>query len=727
MSFSNTLSAAAAALILLLPSLTANAQQRDSTSQDSLRAYRLDEIVISASRFEKDPSTVGRNVTVITRSEIESSLHHSLGGLLAGTQSLHLVGTGQTPGSLQQGFLRSADSDQMVVMIDGVRISDPSTVNNGVDLSELSLARVERVEIVRGAHSTLYGSSAVGGVINVITRGGGEPGTRLEIDTRHGGFAGGSYLTDNTVYAGYSAPGGWYANLAANQKYSSGLDATVDTLGPAGGLKPDRDPFRKLDLSARVGYRGEGYHLWGAWRRAGQRLDVDQSAYNDDDNAFVEFQRTLLRYGGTLQLGPRFHLEADGAWSDIERDFVNDSSLVAPGGPYDGTYTETRGRGSLLDNELLAVYRGESLRFSGGLSSVRQTMNNRTYTFISSFNFESETDLDSLDLSETVNSVFLRGEVDGDLLGDPLEGASLAFGGRISHHDRFGTHFTWEVNPSLRLGDRGVLYAAAATGFNAPSLYQLYSPEKGFGAHTTRGNRGLGPERSLSLEAGWKQTILERLRVELSLYRREVSNVIEYVYLWEGDSPQTGLTGSDFRGDTYLNLSEQRVRGIELAVDARLSSRWQIKGNLSLNSSTIRFDPDRVEDGYTGGHHVQVFESGLFLDSARELSGLTRRPYLNAAGSVVWRPDPALRLAFATKYVGSRDDVSYRSSLGPFGAQDRTPLEPYQLSSMTARYRVSETFTVTGKIENLFNADYREINGYRTRGRGVMVELSYRM
>lgn len=727
MKLSAVLPAAAAALLLLVPGLSASAQQADTTSRDSLRSYRLGEIVISAGRFEEDPSTVGRNVTVITRSEIETTLHHSLGGLLAGTRSLHLIGTGQTPGSLQQGFLRNANSNQMVVMIDGVRISDPSTVNNAVDLSELSLARVERVEIVRGAHSTLYGSSAIGGVINVITRGSGEPGTRLEVDSRHGGFAGGSYLTDNTLFAGYNGGDGWYANLAANQKYSSGLDATVDTLGPSGGLTPDRDAFRKLDLSARAGYRGNGYHLWGAWRRAGQRLETDQSAYEDDDNAFVEYRRNLFRYGGTLELGSRFHLEADGAWSGIERDFVNDSSLVAPGGPYDGTYTETRGRGSLLDNELLALYRGESLRFSGGLSSVRQAMNNRTYTFISSFNFESETDLDSLDLSETVNSVFLRGEMDGDLLSDGLEEVSLALGGRVSRHDRFGTHVTWEVNPSFQVGDRGMVYAAAATGFNAPSLYQLYSPEKGFGAHTTRGNRGLGPERSLSLEVGWKQTFLERLRMELSLYRRQVSNVIEYVYLWEGDAPRSGLTGSDFRGDTYLNLSEQQVRGVELAVDARLSSHWNIGGNLSLNSSTLRFDPARVDGEYTGGHHVQVFESGLFLDTDRELSGLTRRPFLNASGTVVWRPVPALRLEVTTRYVGSRDDVHFRSSLGPYGAQERTPLDAYHLSSMTAQYRFTESFTVSGKIENLFNTDYREINGYRTRGRGVLVELSYRM
>src|SRR5699024_8670893 len=131
---------------------------------------KLDEIIISASKFAELPQSVGRNVTVITGDEIRQSIHTSVADLLADQQSIHLIGPGQTPGSLQQGFIRSSNSNHSVVMIDGIRISDPSTVNNSIDLSELSTAGIQRIEIVRGSHSTLYGSSAIGGVVNIITK-----------------------------------------------------------------------------------------------------------------------------------------------------------------------------------------------------------------------------------------------------------------------------------------------------------------------------------------------------------------------------------------------------------------------------------------------------------------------------------------------------------------------------------------------------------------------------
>ncbi len=715
-------------LAVLLTVIPAQAQQTDTdTERDTLRSYQLGQIVVSASRFEKDPFSVGRNVTVISRAEIEASMEYDLAGLLAKRQSLHLVGSNQTPGALQQGFLRNADVDQTVVMIDGTPISDPSTVNNAVDLSEISLAGVKRVEIIRGSHSTLYGSSAIGGVINLITRGIGEEGIGLEAETRHGLLSNGAYITGNTLFGGYTHSGGFYFNIGADQKYTPGLDATVDTSGSVGFTSRDRDGFRKLDLTARAGYRSDDLRFHASWRRANQRSEVDQSAFTDDDNAFVDFSRNLLNWGGSLEVSPLLRLELNGAWSELDRNFVNDSSRVAPDGGYDGSYTETNGKGTLLDNELLALYQGESVSATAGVSSVRQTMNYRTYTFVRPFNFESVTDLDSLDLSENTNSLFLHTEWDGSLISPALDDFSLVLGGRIARHDRFGSHVTWEINPSVEVGDGGLLYAVATTGYNAPSLYQLYTPEMSFGAHTTRGNEELKPESSISYEVGWKQTVGDFMHLELSLFNRRVDDNIEYVYLWDGETPMEELTSAEYLGDTYINLARQKIRGVELGLEAHLSRQWEIRGNVTYTSSTLQFSPGDIDRGYTGGHHVQVFESGLFLQENESLSGLTRRPSLNAHAEVRFRPHSSLAFTWSNSYTGRRDDIYFSNTLGPLGAQDRTSLEPYLVSSLSARYTVTEELTLSGEVENIFNAQFQEINGYRSQGRGVQLKLSYHM
>src|SRR6267378_5447986 len=137
---------------------------------DTLHVRTLEEVVISGSRQEERVLDAPRTITVINRDKIENSVYNSVGDLLARQQGIYLVGANQTPGTNQSLFLRGANSNQVAVMIDGVRITDPSSPNNVVDLSELSLTNVERIEIIEGSHSTLFGGAAIGGVVNIITR-----------------------------------------------------------------------------------------------------------------------------------------------------------------------------------------------------------------------------------------------------------------------------------------------------------------------------------------------------------------------------------------------------------------------------------------------------------------------------------------------------------------------------------------------------------------------------
>ncbi len=696
---------------------------------DTTRVYELQEVIISASRYEQQPSSVGRNVTVITREEIENSAYGGLGELLSHQQSLHIIGDSQTPGSLTQGFLRNSNSNHFIVMIDGVRISDPSTVNNGIDLSELSLLGVERIEIVRGSHSTLYGSSAIGGVINIITQNDGEETFNADVSSQHGTFGSGTYSTTNSIMTGLNLGEGFYVNAGLLQKYSSGLDATIDTVTGPGSFNPqDRDAFDKLDLTAKAGYESSSVDAYVSYRREDQSSDVDQGAFNDDSNARTDFERGLLGYGMGIHPLDNLEVRFEGAYTGLERVFVNDSSLVDAQGNYDGTYVETNAEGTLWENDLTVSWDARHLTMLVGAEATIQTMNFRNYVFSRSpFGvFEQTTDLDSLDLKEEVYSGFVHANISGSAISPSLDPFSLVLGTRLVDHNAFGTHLTYEVNPKLKVGS-ALLYGALSTGFNSPSLYQLNSPEQGAFETYSIGNRGLDPETSVSYELGWKQEIGEEVHIDLSLFRTEVSNVIEYAYLWSGDTPIENLGFMDYLGDTYINISKQEINGLELGLEVKPNKRFSFGGNMKLTKSTLGFSPEDLDESYTADNHVQIFESGEFVDREKELEGLSRRPKVSALLQATYRPVEKLSVGITSKFVGSRDDIFYSANLGPFGALDKSKIEGYNLTDINLHYQATPRLSLAAKAGNIFDTDYVELKGYRTKGRGLYFKARYRL
>lgn len=691
--------------------------QQNTADTDTSRILELDEIIISASRYEQSPESVGRNVTVISQEEIQNSIYTNVSEILGQQQSIHMVGAHQTPGSLQQGFIRNANSNHSIVMIDGVRISDPSTTNNGIDLSELSLTGIQRIEIVRGSHSTLYGSSAIGGVVNIITQDEGAEGFNVNLETEHGQF-GNSYSTNNSLSTNYTSESGIYANFGVDQRYTGGIDATVDTT-TGGGFNPqDKDGFRKLDLYGKLGYSGSDIDIYGAYRRGDQRVELDQSAFEDDDNAKQNYDRDLFNYGISSELNDKIAFDFEGGYSTLNRDFVNDSSVVDEQGNYDNTYTETIADGTLWENKLFSTYSADQAKLILGVENTQQTMNSRTYTHISTFDFESETDLDSLDLKETINSIYLHTDLNGSLIDESFDAFSLVLGGRYADHNRFGSHFTYEINPRVQLTSSTMVYGAITTGFNAPSLFQLHSPSEAFGAHTNRGNSGLEPEESISYEIGWKQDISDLVRFNLSLFRTDVENVIEYIYLWNGDTSLSNLSGADYLGDTYINIAKQQVNGVELGVEIQAVSNLSFSGNVSYTNSESTFEPGDIDESYTGGNHVQIFESGVFVDEEQQVDGLTRRPNFSANLKIDYLPTSKWKIGLSSQFVGERDDIFYSAILGPFGALDRSEVGNYNITDVSLQYRINNNIRLMGKVENVFDTEYQEIRGYNTRGRG---------
>jgi vitamin B12 transporter len=711
-------------VFLYLPETTT--AQNTSQTTDTTTTFQLDEVIVTANRFEQEPSSVGRNVTVISQQEIQNSIYYSVGELLAEQQSVHLVGSGQTPGSLQTAFIRNSNGDNSVVLIDGVRISDPSSTDNSLNLAELSLANVQRIEIVRGSHSTLYGSSAIGGVINIITKNKSQPGFNGSVETKNGIFSGDTYSTANNVFGNYTWTNGLYVNGAAAWQNTRGLDATIDTLGNSNTFSTtDRDEFEKLGLTGKLGFKNDRWDTFVSYRRVDQLTEVDQGAFDDDDNAFSDFQRDLFNYRAAYKASDQLAFTFSGGYSDLQRDFENDSSVVDQAGNFDGSFIENNAEATLLENEITAQYKVSDFTGTAGIGNTRQTMNIETFTFIRSFNFESSTDLDSLDLKENISHVFLHTEWGGGLIDESLESFSLGLGGRLLDHNEFGTNATFEINPKVQITPEALVYGAITTGFNAPSLFQLNSPNEPFGAFTNRGNKDLDPETSISYELGWKQQIGSGLQFKVALFKTEVEDVIEFVNLWDGNTPIAELTFSDFLGDTYLNASRQDIKGLEVGFDAQVASRLSFHADVSVTDSELSFSPGNIDREQTGGNHVQIFESGVFVTDEQKLDGLTRRPSFTGNFNLNYRPVEKLSLKLASRFVGNRDDVAFNSALGPFGALDFNEVDAYNLTDLSIRYEATQYLALNAKAENIFDEEYVEINGFRTKGRGFFLQAAF--
>jgi vitamin B12 transporter len=686
------------------------------------------EVVITATRSEKNPEEVARSITIVSSDQIRKSGANTVAEVLSSQEGIYIVGTGQNPGQLQNVFMRGANSNQVTIMIDGVRLTDPSSTDNAIDLSELSLLDIDRIEIVRGSHSTLYGSSAIGGVINIITKKVQKPGLHSSTSLRSGTFGKGTSAFIENGYLSYTHKSGLYTSGEIYNNNTRGLDATVDTSTNSNDYQHkhrEKDNFNKTDLVGKIGYRSENLNAYVSYRHVRQKADIDKAAFTDDDNYIIDLKRKLITYGAGYKLNKKISLSYIGGLTYLTRVALDDSSAVDDAGNYDHNYFRGTYKGSNSTNELQLNYQGKGITLVAGGTSFTERMTFNTYFFSSAFGiYQSEQNLDTLNIHVRTLSGFIHANLDGSILNEKYKKFGLGLGVRNSSHSLFGNNLTYEINPSIKLNGDGLLYASWTTGFNAPSLYQLYSPDKDFTSAITRGNNTLKPETSTSLEFGFKQKVNDNISYSICYFKTVVRNSIDYVYLWDKNRPVDSLSFADYRGDTYLNIGTQTNQGIEIAVSSKVSEKFYVSVNTSLISGKLDYNPSNIDNAHTQGNHVQIFANGAFLNKEVSSTGLVRRPSM-ANLNLTYKPTERLYIGTWIRYAGARNDVFYNSALGPFGALSTKGINDYTLVDLTAGYRIRKGLTASLRIANIFDLKYSEIFGYTSQRRGFYLNIRY--
>ena len=712
-----------AGCVMFLSATMTFGQQPDTT-----KVVKLDEINITATRSERNLSDIGRSVTVITSNEIKNSGANTISELLNQQQGFYILGAMQNPGSLNSIYTRGANNNHTVIMIDGVRITDPSSTDNSIDLSELSLANIERIEIVRGSHSTLYGSSAIGGVINIITgKNNNTPGIHIDADVKGGVFNKNGSINSENLLLNYSHKNGFYITAEAFNNMSKGFNSTIDTITNPNTYKhPDlSDGFYKLDLIGKLGYKTEKFDVYASYKKVNQKSDIDKGAFQDDDNYTIDFKRNLFTYGASYKFSQKLSVTYYGGMSDMERKAVDDSSQVNAFGMTDHTYSSGEYKGSVSSNDLQFNFRTRGIDLVVGGNLYKETMTAQTYYYSTAFGiYESSSNLDSLKIYTLTSNGFIHSDLNGILLNKKLSAFTLGLGGRYVNHSIFGNVLTYEINPSLKLSRDAMLYFSYTTGFNAPSLYQLYSPEKDYNSGITRGNKTLKPEKSSSWEIGIKQDVNYKINWSVCYFNTVVENIIDYVYLWNKKKEIDSLSYQDYFGDTYINLGKQTNRGIEFSILSEISEKFIVSANISLVNGKLEYKPENIDTTHTHGNHIQLYSIGAFINKEVETIGLIRRP--NTANiSLTYIPVKKLTLRVDVRYVGARNDIYFNANLGPYGALGTIGVEDYSLLGFSVKYEIFKNLSAMLSVENILNTKYYEIWGYATRGRGIYGSIRY--
>ncbi len=447
-------------------------------------------ITVVASGTAQPVSQTGQSISVIDADQIAAVQGPDLIRVLERLPGVSLARSGPL-GSQTSLFVRGANSQQVVVTLDGVRLADVAAPSGGFDLGTMVTGGIDRVELLRGSNSVVWGSDAIGGVLAL---------TSAEFSGLRAGIEYGANATLSADAALGTQGNGYGLTLSGGHVRSDGISAF------AGGTEPDglrqwHGSLRgRADLNDRL-------TLVAAARYADHRVDFDgfpPPAYSFADTP--EYQATRQGSGrvGLDYAAGATMLKLGVAYSDTRRDYFDDAASAAPNFATAGKSwrADLSGKADLTP----AV----TLNFGADSEWTR---------FSTSFDPAKAARIASAHL----------------LLGYHVGGLHLSAGTRIDDHDRFGTHWTFGANGAIDLAQNLRLRAAYGEGFKAPTLYQLY----GYG-----GNLALQPETSKAYEAGLEYGAHNgHGRIAITLFRRDSRNLIDYV--WPDGYFNTGRTRAE--------------------------------------------------------------------------------------------------------------------------------------------------------------------------------------
>lgn len=533
------------------------------------------EIVVTATRLETPVKEIASSVTVITRDDLDRMKKTTVIEALEQVLGLTLIQNGPA-GAASSVLIRGANSEHTLVMLDGVELNDPISPSRSCDLAHLSLANVDRIEILRGAQSTLYGSDALGGVINIITRKGeGKP--QFSFSSLAGSFG---TLSSLARFSGSKDK--IHYSLATSYLRTDGFSAA----STAYEGNEEKDGYRNFTLSANLSYAlREGLDVSLSVRTINTKSDIDNfgGPYGDDTNS-IQYYKSLILKGEMRELlfQNRWEQKLSFSLVDHDRNYENPADEV-----------------HLFESEQ-SRFRSKQWKFDWQHNLYLHRSNTLTFGLVYAEE-QGHSEYHSESLWGPYSSAFplQSAHNTGFYIQDQLRWGKRFFatiGARLDIHSQAGKALTFRIAPAFLIEQTGTKFKATyGTGFKSPSLYQLFAPETLWGPV---GNESLKPEESKTWDFGVEQTLLgERLFLGITLFASLYENLIDFDFT---------------RG--FINILKASSQGAEVSLRAKPTRSLLLK---ALYTRTRAKDEEtekpllrRPEDQFTAELNLQFLDKG---------------------------------------------------------------------------------------------------------------------
>lgn len=627
-------------------------------AQQSADTAKLAPVVITATRVPVQENSAPTSVTVITGDDLRARGITTVAEALRSVPGAEIA-QGGSFGATTSLFLRGGESDYVKVLVDGVPVNDPG---GAFDFAQLTTDNIERIEIVRGPASVLYGSDAVTGVIQIFTRRGAGQ-SRAVASVR-----GGTYGTRDYDAAVLGAGGPLQYSLSAARHATDGIlpfNNQDRNNSYSGSVRLAPSVGTELRASAR--YTDAGFHY-----------PTNSAGVPDDSNAF----NTTKRVVADVEAGHFFTSRVEG------RVLLANTTIH--------THSDDR-----PDNA------GDTLGFYGYLSTsrlYRRSADARVNLFITPVTvltagaeYAKQHDVSSsLSMSQFGNSAlppFDRSRENvayyTQLVGNTGRIVSFTLGARVDDNQRFGTFATYRTGVGLRLRPGTRMHISAGSAFKEPTFDEQFAT--GF----AEGNPALNPERARSWEVGAEQALFrDRLTLGATYFDQRFRDLVQYASTPPGQPD-------------YFNVAAANASGVEL--EARLPS---IAGALDMTANYTYLHTRVIDAGFDST------ADALFVQGNR----LLRRPTHLASVHLGYHAARHATLGATASYVGRRDDRDFSSfPATPVELPAYTKLDLSAELPLVTHHLATPALTLTARVDNVFNTQYQGVYGFRVPGRVVLV------
>ena len=514
------------------------------TQENEAKSFDLDEVILSDSRFELKRENSGKTVIKITAQELEQKSGQTVAEIINTKSGITINGQYGQAGNTLSTFVRGGQNRQILVLIDGIAVNDPSQIENNFDLNLLSLDQIESIEILKGASSTLYGNRASTAVINIQLKKGGQE----KISANFSSFLGTNNAQNDSDFdinnftnavgvQGRIEQLNYQVNFS--NTYTDGLSAIRSTDGQP---ENESDVFSKYSTNTKLGYTfNDDFELTGYANYDNYRTGFDGGFTLADENNTSNNKQ--YRFG----VAPKYKytkgsVNVNAAINTVEREFESDFPAQF--------YAQ-----SLVVDAFNKYKFSKKLYTVLGVNYIKSDMNTTDdFTTIS---------------EQTANDENLDVYVNATYLSD--FGLNINGGLRLNNHSEYGSNMVYNLNPSYvyKFKDNSIkLMSSYSTAYITPSLYQLFVP--GFG------NENLEAQEDRTVEGGFEAKVLkDKLRFSALYFNRLQKNAIDFII----------LDFTTFESE-YQNIDDEfTVKGVEVELTYKPKEALEFNANYTFTES----------------------------------------------------------------------------------------------------------------------------------------------